>query len=124
MIHWHFGPCLWSILFAEDPLHVSIVSRPEGPEILAADSASLSCQAIGGSGIYSYQWSSTCSGNCFLSSSNMASQTITRVAARSTDSGLYMCTVNDNAGNSGSNSTEIQIIGTTVSLANDLSLNH
>lgn len=98
-------------LVLDDPLSVSILSRPQGPEVNAAESLSLSCQASGGTGVYNYQWSSTCNGNCILSTSNLAAQTITRDAARSADSGIYTCTVIDNAGNNGSNSTEIQITG-------------
>ena len=92
---------------------MSIVSRPLGPEVAAAEPLSLSCQASGGTGVYSYQWSSTCTGNCVLSSDNMAAQTITRDAARAADSGTYTCAVTDHAGNNGTNSTEILIVGKT-----------
>ncbi len=98
-------------LISDDPISVNLVTRPLGPEITAAEVLSISCQASGGTGTYNYQWSSTCTGNCFLNSRNVITQTITRDAVRSADSGLYTCTVTDNAGNNGTNSTEIQIIG-------------
>lgn len=100
-----------SLYTVGDPLSVSILSTPLGPEISAAEPFSLSCHASGGTGVYNYQWSSTCTGNCVLSDSNMAAQTISHNAARSADSGVYTCTVNDNAGNDGTNSTEIQVTG-------------
>ena len=90
---------------------MTIVSIPSGPEINAAESLTLSCQASGGTGVYSYQWSSTCTGNCFLSSMNAVTQTVSRDATRSADSGLYTCTVTDTAGNNGTDFTEIQVVG-------------
>ena len=103
--------CLFlSIL--DDPISVNLVSRPSGLDINAAESLSLTCQASGGTGAYSYRWSSNCTGNCFLSSGNVVTQTVTRDPVRSADSGFYTCRVTDNAGNNGSNSTQIQVIGT------------
>ena len=96
----------------DDPISVNIVSRPSGPDINAAETLSLTCQASGGTGAYSYQWSSNCTGNCFLSSGNVVTQTVTHDPVRSADSGFYTCRVTDNAGNNGSNSTQIQVIGT------------
>ena len=61
--------------------------------------------------MYSYLWFSTCTGNCFLNSNSRMSRVITRNALRSVDSGVYTCSVTDNAGNSGSNSTEVEVIG-------------
>ena len=90
---------------------MTIVSVPDGPEIRAAKSVTLTCQASGGTGVYSYLWSSTCTGNCFLNRNNQNSHMITRDALQSVDSGIYMCSVTDNAGNDGSNSTEIQVVG-------------
>ena len=42
---------------------------------------------------------------------NPITQIITRDALRSTDSGHYTCTVTDNAGNNGSDSTQVEVIG-------------
>lgn len=90
---------------------MSLESRPLGPEINAAEFLSLSCQASGGTGVYTYQWTSNCVGDCFLNNRNVATQTVIRNGVRSADSGLYTCTVTDSAGNNGSNTTEIQVIG-------------
>ena len=87
-----------------------------GPEVNAAEALSLTCQASGGTGVYNYQVSSTCSGGCFLSNRVAATRTVTRDAARSADSGLYTCTVTDNAGNNGTNSTEIEVVGKLFSI--------
>ena len=94
-----------------DDLRVSIVSSAEGPEVNAAEYFSLSCQASGGTGVYTYQWTSNCTGNCFLNSINPSTQTVTHDALRSADSGYYTCIVTDNAGNNGSDSTQIEVIG-------------
>ena len=90
---------------------MTIVSVPDGPEIRAAESVTFTCQATGGTGMYSYLWSSTCTGNCFLNSDSQISHMITCDALRSVDSGIYTCSATDNAGNSGSNSTELEVIG-------------
>lgn len=89
-----------------------LVSRPMGPNITAAESLSITCQASGGTGTYSYQWSSTCTGNCVLNNRNMATPTLSRGVARAADSGIYTCAVSDNAGNNGTNSTQILVTGT------------
>ena len=111
----HFILTITSILLCSsttaDDLSVAIVSTPLGPDINAAESFSLTCQASGGTGLYNYQWLSNCTGNCFLNNINPITQTITRDALRSTDSGIYTCTVTDNAGNNGSDSTQIQVVG-------------
>lgn len=99
------------LIFVDDPIYVSLESRPLGPGINAAESLSLSCQASGGTGVYSYRWSSNCIGDCFLSNRNAVTQTITRDGVRSADSGVYICVVTDNAGNNGSNYTEVQLVG-------------
>ena len=90
---------------------MTIVSSPEGPNFEAAESLSLTCQALGGTGVYTYQWSSNCTGNCVLNEVNPISQIIARDALRSADSGLYSCMVTDNAGNNGSDFTQVQVVG-------------
>jgi len=88
-----------------------VTRNPVGPEINAAQSFVLSCSAGGGTGVYTYQWVSTCSGGCVLNTGNQASAMLIRNSARSADSGTYTCTVSDNAGNIGSNSSSIQVAG-------------
>lgn len=61
--------------------------------------------------MYSYLWSSTCTGSCFLNNNNRNSHVIYRDALHSIDSGIYRCSVTDSAGNPGSNSTEIMVAG-------------
>ena len=100
-----------NVCTAAESLDVTIVSVPDGPEIGAAKLLTLTCEAIGGTGVYTYLWSSTCSGSCFLNNNNQNSHMITRDALRSVDSGVYTCIVTDNAGNVGSNSTDIQVVG-------------
>lgn len=90
---------------------MALTSNPVGPEIGAAQSFVLSCVASGGTGVYTYQWSSTCTGGCVLTSGNRGAPVLIRDAARSSDSGRYNCSVTDNAGNSGINSSEIQVTG-------------
>lgn len=90
---------------------MTIWSVPEGPEIRAAETVTFTCQATGGTGMYSFLWSSTCTGSCFLNSDGQISRVITRDALRSVDSGVYTCSVTDNAGNSGSNSIDLEVIG-------------
>lgn len=104
--------CYCIFLYTKDAtISVNLVSRPVGPEVFAAGPLSLSCQASGGTGLYSYQWSSTCTGGCFLNSRNIITSMVARDAARSADSGLYSCTVTDNAGNNGTNSTQVEVVG-------------
>ena len=110
------------LMFAAESLDVTIVSVPDGPEIGAAKLLTLTCEAIGGTGVYTYLWSSTCSGSCFLNNNNQNSHVITRDALRSVDSGVYTCIVTDNAGNVGSNSTDVQVVGKTYNLGCSFSL--
>ncbi len=90
---------------------MQLLSTPVGPEINAAEVFTLSCMASGGTGVYSYLWNSTCTGNCFLTMANQASSILVRDAARSSDSGTYMCSVTDNAENAGVNTTILQVTG-------------
>ena len=78
------------------------------PNYRAASSVTLRCTAEGTSGSVSYRWSSTCS-SCFASSSTSA--TITENMLRSRDGGVHTCTATDSIGNTGSNSTTMNIVG-------------
>ena len=77
--------------------------------ITAAQSLSINCEVFGGTGVYSYQWSSNCTGSCFIT--GQVSAEVMTNAARSSDSGVHSCTVSDDAGNSGSGSTVISVEG-------------
>ena len=95
----------------DDPISVSIFSTPIGSEVNAAEALTLACQATGGTGVFTYQWTSTCSGQCLLTSGNAGLSSLARDAARSSDSGVYTCVVTDSAGNSGNASRQIDVVG-------------
>ena len=94
-----------------DQISIMVTRNPAEPEVNAAQSFVLSCIAGGGTGVYTYQWTSTCSGGCVLNTGNQASAMLVRNAARSADSGTYTCSVSDNAGNIGSNTSSFQVTG-------------
>ena len=88
-----------------------LTSNLGGSEVTAAELFVLKCIAARGTGVYSYQWTSTCDDGCVLKSGIQVTSMITRIAARSADSGIYTCTVIDNAGNNGTNAIEVQVTG-------------
>ncbi len=102
------------------PLHVDLnvtitiqYSPPSGvtlrpPNYRPATSVSLRCDATGNTGSVTYQWSSTCGSGCFISGS---SQTVSRSYLFSYDAGNHSCVVTDGAGNIGTATTEMNIIG-------------
>ena len=94
------------------PLDVNVTSSPAGPDVNAAESLTLTCEVTGGTEEYSYQWSSNCTGNCFLTSQTTMS--VSQEALQSIDSGNHTCAVMDSAGNTGSGSTIINTQGTTM----------
>lgn len=95
--------------FPARELYVAVQSNHPGQDITPAETLILTCQVEGGTGYYSYQWSSNCSGNCFVT--NQTSMTVVREGLRSTDSGNHTCTVDDDAGNSGDGSVLINVKG-------------
>ena len=78
------------------------------PYYRPATSVTLTCQVYGYTASITYSWTSTGSGS-FASSST--SQSVTKTILTSTDRGIHTCTVTDSDGNTGSNSTEMQLIG-------------
>ena len=96
-------------LFLAVNLIVEVVGTPMGPVVNAADSLTLLCRAAGGTNTYSYQWSSNCTGNCFVD--GQTGHELIRDALRSTDSGNHTCVVTDDAGNTGSESIMIGVQG-------------
>ena len=101
-------------------LDVAVISSLSGVEQNVAESLTLTCQAEGGTGIYSYQWSSDCTGDCFVTSQD--TQTIAQDALHSTDSGNHTCTVTDSAGNAGSVTIQIQTGGTSARIYSEIQL--
>ena len=81
---------------------------PSPPYYRPATPVSFTCHAPDATGSVTYRWSSTCS-SCFASSST--SQTISDSVLQSIDAGVHTCTVEDSNGNTGSNSTEMRLIG-------------
>ena len=84
------------------------------PNYRAATSVTLRCVAIGVTGGVSYHWSSTCRYDCFAYSN--ATQTISENMLRSRDAGVHTCTVTDEEGITGTNSTTMNIVGMYISL--------
>ena len=81
---------------------------PSPPYYRPATSVTLTCLAHHPTGSVSYERSSTCS-SCFASSST--SQSISDSLLQSNDAGIHTCTVTDSNGNTGSNGTEMRLIG-------------
>ena len=84
---------------------------PSPPYYRPASSVTLTCRAHHASGSVSYQWSSTCS-SCFASSTT--AQTISETILKSNSAGVHTCRVTDGDGNTGSNNTEMKLIGKLV----------
>ena len=84
---------------------------PSPPYYRPATSVALTCHAYGTTGTVTYQWTSTCS-SCFVSGST--SQTVSDSILQSIDAGIHTCTATDSNNNTGSNSTEMRLIGMLV----------
>ena len=56
-----------------------------------------------------YQWSSSCSGQCSVA--GQTDDTVTISLLQSIDSGTYTCTVIDNVGNTGNGSLHFNVTG-------------
>ena len=120
---------------APTDLNVSILPVYDAPpdvilgedEYRAASLLTLSCQVTGATGTVSYQWSSTCTGDCFFDGTNNAHTTAQNISTsfrgnadtmydfflRSTDAGTYTCEASDDSDNTntGSGSREVKIVG-------------
>ena len=91
-------------------LEVEIGSSPTGPKYQAASSGSLICEITGNFfGTATYQWSSTCTGDCFVLGRN--TPTVSTGAFRSIDSGAHTCTAVDAVGNSGTATIQMNVVG-------------
>ena len=84
---------------------------PSPPYYHPASSVTLTCRAHHASGSVSYRWSSTCS-SCFASSNT--AQSVSETILKSNSAGVHTCRVTDGGGNTGSNSTEMRLIGKLV----------
>ena len=93
-----------------DQLTVEIEVTPAGVTQQASSSINLTCVVQGISyPPYSYQWTSSCSGNCFTLLGS--TPTLTELTLHSIDSGNHTCAVIDAVGNSGTATTEIVVAG-------------
>ena len=81
---------------------------PSPPYYRPASSVTLTCHVHNATGSVSYQWSSTCS-SCFASSST--AQIVSETILKSNSAGVHTCRVTDSDGNTGSNNTEMRLIG-------------
>ena len=90
-------------------LNTTIFSSPSDDIYSAATYLSLECRVSDGIEGYSYQWSSDCTGDCFVASQNTSF--ISRSALHSTDSGNHTCLVVDSVGNMGSETILINVVG-------------
>ena len=80
------------------------------PYYRAASSVNLTCNVDGLEGDIVYNWTSTCSGNCFVVSGR-SSRSMSKWALQSTDSGFHTCTVSDIGGCVGNASIEMKVVG-------------
>ena len=65
-------------------------------------------------GAVTYEWTSTCSGDCFVLSQSTAA-TVSTQYLKAVDSGTHTCTVTDSIGNQGSASVDISTSGEKLS---------
>ena len=66
-------------------------------------------------GAVTYEWTSTCSGICFVLSQSTA-DTVSTQYLKAVDSGAHTCTVTDSVGNQGSASVDISTSGEKLRL--------
>lgn len=84
--------------------------NPPGVIQQASSPVTLNCGVTGVSySPLSYQWTSTCTGSCFVLLGDTA--TLTQSSLHSVDSGNHTCSVTDALGNSGSATAEIVVAG-------------
>ena len=89
---------------------MQITASPPGTVQQAASSLNLTCSASGTLTLpLSYQWTSTCTGNCFVLQGT--SQTLVQPSLHSIDSGNHTCRVTDDLGNTGTATVEVTVNG-------------
>ena len=89
---------------------MSITVSPLGVVHQASSSLNLTCGVSGQSNTqFSYQWSSTCSGNCFVLGGRVSN--LKQTALHSIDSGNHTCSVTDAFGNRGMATVQILVSG-------------
>ena len=99
--------------FAAAPLSVSIIGSPD-PRIhrvyQAGTKVRLECITNFDAGYFSYQWSSTCTGNCFILQQTTR-PIVERDILHAVDSGSHTCTVTDDIGNTANATITMTVSG-------------
>ena len=83
---------------------------PSPPYYRPATPVTIICNATEAVGSVYYQWSSTSSRS--FASSSTRSDRVSTSQLKSYDAGVHTCTAFDGVGNTGSQSTEMQLVGT------------
>ena len=97
-------------LHAGQLLAVTVTASPSGVLHQASSSLNLTCSVQGQSDAQlSYQWTSTCTGNCFVLGST--TQSVAQTALHSVDSGNHTCSVADALGNQGMATIQVAVVG-------------
>ena len=100
------------VLGSSGSVHLYIAGSciPSGPDYHAATSVDISCGTVVGMHEPAmYEWTSTCTGDCFVLGSTNA--TVTQPVLRSADSGSHTCSVTDAVGNTGEATINVNVFG-------------
>ena len=97
--------------FTVVPMQVNISSNPVTTTGVyqAGSSVTLTCQAYGGYPPLTYNWNSTCDGNCFVL--NEETQSVQDSSLHSGDGGVHTCSVTDYVGCTGSATIQMTVSG-------------
>ena len=102
------------IFFIAFPIAVMIDSIPDqGPIYSPGSTVILICTADGQFGPVTTNWTSTCSGNCFVRQQS-SQESVMKEVLHSVDSGDHTCTITDDVGNTGNSTIEMLVSGTCL----------
>ena len=90
-------------------MNISSVPDPGNSLYRAGTELTLACNAVGGYLPLTYNWNSTCMGECFVMGQSF--HTVTTRVLHSRDSGTHVCQVTDYAGHSGSATANVVVVG-------------
>ena len=88
----------------------AVIFPDQGPIYTPGSMVQLTCSAGGGFGPLVTNWTSTCTGSCFVLQQSTQDSIMTDIL-HSVDGGNHTCTVHDDVGNSGSATIEIIVSG-------------